>query len=278
MNIKYITCIWFFAALGLWACKNEDEPSLPEPPKILPSELQALETIAEELGMEDEDYPVHWNLDDVSTWKGIELDTLSNEETGEKYVVIGSITVYLTKAEQHLPRALRDLTALEELKVYGCAGSYFHGSLVPETVTSLLVDRINPDDPGYIKGITNWEGEVVIANKKSSLNKLKIHGVDMKMLNCRINYGAEIVDLSYNTLEGRVPQSVGRLFATQANLSHNKYTVMDNWDWWMVSISQVPNVQYNLIEEFPEKVIESDFWKEYSDCFIGNPGYVAPQP
>lgn len=275
---KALIFVAALSALCFSACKGDDEPEVPEPPaKMLPSEIEALELIAKELGMDDEEYPVHWNIEDVSTWKGIELDTLCNEETGEKYVVIKSITVYLTKEGQKLPWTLDRLTALQELKVYGCAGSLFHGSHVPETVTSLLVDRIDPDDSGYIIGMTNAKGEVCIANNKAVLNRLIIHGVDMKKFSCTFKNAAEILDLSYNTLEGDVPDSVGYLYATKANLSHNRYTSIYNWDWWESYFSNMPNVQYNLIEDIPEKIIKSDFWKEYSDCFIGNPGYVAPE-
>ena len=85
----------FAVALGsmVWSC-SDDEPTADSSPKMLASEMEALHAIYNELQMDAEGYPVHWDLEDPTTWKGIELDTIINEETGENALVIKSITIY----------------------------------------------------------------------------------------------------------------------------------------------------------------------------------------
>lgn len=268
------------AALGLGLFGCSDEPEIPKEEvalEVLSSDLSALKTIHEQLGVDAEDYPVQWNPEDMSTWKnaGITLDTITDEESQQNYLAVASITVYLTQKEERLPFGLLRLNSLKDLKVYGCAGSYFDGELIPTTVTSLLVDRLNPDDPGYIIGDTDdKDGTVILGRMKAVFSRLIMHGVDMKGINCIVHLNAEIIDLSHNTLEGVIPYNLD-ILEIPANLSYNRYKTV-YWDHWEYA-KHVPIVQYNLIEDIPEEILKSDFWKEHHENFIGNPGYKAPE-
>ena len=277
-QILYLTII--IAALGLYACDNDNEPEVPEIPlEVLPSDLSALKIVYDQLGAGKGDYPVEWELDDRSTWKnvGIEFDTITDEENQKKFLAISSITVCLTREGEELPRGLLSLKDLKDLKIYGCTGSRFDGRFVPSTVKLLLVDRLNPDDPGYILGVP-IERDQVIINMKASFNKLVIHGVDMKALNCMIRNDASIIDLSHNTLEGDVPFNL-RCFSVPANMSYNRYTNMEGgWEGLGAQDMVVPIVQYNLIDNIPKDILKSSSWKKYHENFMGKPGYVAPQP
>lgn len=269
----------FVAMVGLWACGNDNEPDEPEIPlEILPSDLSALKTVYNQLGIEKGDYPVEWKLDDRSTWKnvGIEFDTITDGENQERYLAVSSITVCLTHEGDELPWGLLNLSGLRELKVYGYTGSRFDGRLIPSTVQSLLVDRLNPDDPGYIIGVPNEDNMVILANKRAAFTNIIIHGVDMKSIDFRLQHITNI-DLSHNTLEGEVPYNLWQLW-TPANLSYNRYTGMQfGWGCW-TPYDMIPIVQYNLIEDIPESVLKSVFWKRNHENFIGNPGYKAPEP
>lgn len=269
--------------LGLWACSDDNEPAMPNEPEIpleiLPSDLSALNVIYDELGIEKGDYPVIWNLDDKSTWKnvGIELDTVVDGENQDKFLAISSITVYLSHNGDEMPRGLLSLKDLRDLKIYGCTGSRFDGRFVPSTVKSLLVDRLHPDDLGYIIGVP-IERDMVIINMRASFEKIVIHGVDMKALNCMICNDASIIDLSHNTLEGDVPFNL-RCFSVPANMSYNRYTNMEGgWEGLGAQDMVVPIVQYNLIDNIPKNILKSASWKKYHENFIGNPGYKAPEP
>lgn len=266
------------AALGLWGC-NEDEPKPETPLEVLPANVSALREIYKSLDMDSEDYPVQWNPEDMSTWKkaGITLDTITDEESGQNYLAVASITLYLTHKNDFTPEALLELSSLKDLKVYACADSYFNGRMIPASVESLLVDRLNPDDPGYIIGVPN--DKLILANRKAIFRKLVMHGIDMKSIGCIMSYDAE-VDLSHNTLEGNVPSIFGTMLRKSANLSYNKFTGLQ-WGWEIWSeyngILSVPNLQNNDFSDIPDYVFESDFWKEHHENFIGNPGYKAPE-
>ena len=271
------------AALGFWGC-NEDEPKPETPLEVLPANVSALKEIYKSLDMDSEDYPVQWNPEDMSTWKnaGITLDTITDEESGQRYLAVASITLYLPRKDGYLTDALLYLNNLKELKVYGCTGSYFNGRMIPASVESLLVDRLNPDDPGYIIGVPNGNnGTVILGQMKAVFSKLIIHGVDMKGFDCKFSLDADIFDISHNTLEGEAPNSL-RYLKNPANLSYNKYTSLDgNWDYWIASdkapdVRSMPNLQHNQIN-IPEDVLNTEFWKEHHKSFIGNPGYKAPE-
>lgn len=271
------------AALGFWGC-NEDEPKPETPLEVLPANVSALREIYKSLDMDSEDYPVQWNPEDMSTWKkaGIELDTITDEESQQSYLAVVSITLYLTHKNDFTPEALLSLGCLKDLKVYACAGSYFNGRMIPASVESLLVDRLNPDDPGYIIGVPNGNnGTVILGQMKAVFSKLIIHGVDMKGFDCKFSLDADIFDISHNTLEGEAPNSL-RYLKNPANLSYNRYTSLDgNWDYWIASdkapdVRSMPNLQHNQIN-IPEDVLNTEFWKEHHENFIGNPGYKAPE-
>lgn len=268
------------ASISLWSCGNEqNEPEIPL--EVLPSDLSALKTIYKDLSVGSGDYPVQWDLDDMSTWKnaGIEFDTIVDAAKQKSYLTVSSITIYLWYERAAPSIGLLSLENLKDLKIYGCSGSYLHGNLIPSTVESLLIDRLNPDDPGYIIGVPNpsHNNKVYLGSRKSSFKKLIVHGVDMKVVDCIVRLDASIIDLSHNTLEGEISYNYSR-FKTPANLSYNRYTGLEtgleNWSLYKT----VPIVQHNLIKDIPQSVVNSEFWEKYHENFIGNPGYKAPEP
>lgn len=271
---KYILIV--IAALGFWSC--HDEPDMPL--EVFPGDMNALKEIYTQLRADLADYPSRWSPEDKSTWKnaGIELDTIIDEENQMKYLAISSITLYLPRIGDMLPTALLDLSNLKDLKIYGYIGTYFHGDRIPSSVESLLVDRLSPEFPGYIVGVpTRYsDNAVIIGDMKPVLKNLIIHSVDMKCLDFMFQLDANI-DLSHNTLEGDIPYNL-RDLSTPANMSYNRYTGLQyGWSYWK-DYKTFPIVQYNLIDNIPQDVLQSDFWKENHEKFIGNPGYVAPQP
>ena len=274
-----------FAAVGFLACSDDhDEPELDSTPKMLASDMDALRDIYSALDMDDEYYPVHWDLDDPSTWEGIELDTIVDGETAQKAVVVKSMTLYLAKPGAELPDSLKNLSYLYELKIYGCGLSLFDGRKIPNTVKELLVDRIDPDDPNYIvgisgKSITSPNEYEVSLNYWAQYKKITIHGVQMNRIGFNSAINADI-DLSYNTLSGVVNDIFTTYLNHPADLSHNRFSSFDfSWKYLIsdeMPLRRMPNLQYNKFEEIPDYVLESDFWKAYHDRFIGNEGYVAP--
>ena len=274
----------FVMAFAFVKC-SDDEPVVDLSPKMLASEMEALQAIYSELDMDAEDYPVHWDLENPNSWEGIELDTIANEETGENVLVIKSITIYLAKLFVHVPESLRKLSYLYELKIYGCEGSYFDGRRIPNTVKKLLVDRINPDeDQGYIWGV-HYRSPIYPERLEVSLNyetcfeEVTIHGVDMQSIGFNFEWDTKI-DLSYNTLRGDVFTEYTRFLDRSANLSHNQFSSLEEgWKYWIGNYMirrSMPNLQYNDFKNIPEYVFESDFWKENHEYFIGNPGYRPP--
>lgn len=264
------------ASISLWSCGNEqNEPEIPL--EVLPSDLRGLKIFYEALGVENKDYPMQWSLEDISTWKnaGIEFDTITDAESQKNLLTVSSLTVYLLHKGDELPKGLYNLENLRDLKIYGCAGSCFDGRFIPSTVKSLLIDRLNPEDPGYIIGIPNNDGKVILGDMRASFTKLIIHGVEMKGLDCKVRIDG-IFDLSHNTLEGDVPYAFRQILAP-VNLSYNKYTGMEfGWENWSPNGMIIPIVQHNLIKDIPQSVVNSEFWKKYHENFIGNPGYKAP--
>ena len=62
-------------------------------------------------------------------------------------------------------------------------------------------------------------------------------------------------------------------------MSYNRYTNMEGgWEGLGAQDMVVPIVQYNLIDNIPKDILKSSSWKKYHENFMGNPGYVAPQP
>lgn len=280
-QILYLTIA--IAALGLYACDNDNEPDAPEIPlEVLPSDLNALKTIHNYLDVRSSDYPVQWSLDDKSTWKnaGIELDTIIDEETRIKYLTVSSITLYMLEG-YNLPYELLNLTNLKDLKIYGGPKSRFDGRLIPPSVKSLLVDRFNLDDPRYIDGVYSLPFfAVVLGNYKNVFDRIVIHGLAARRIDFRVSPDASLVDISHNRFEGEIGIDLADLkyLKTPANLSYNRFTgVYPDWNLWK-EFRAIPILRNNLIEEIPQEVLQSDFWKEYHENFIGNPGYVAPQP
>lgn len=100
MNIRLTSLIMLlFAVIGLWACGEDDEPKEPEVLEVLPSDIEALKLIHNQLGVDSEDYPAYWNPEDQSTWKnaGIELDTIIDEETQTRNLAVSALTLYVTR-------------------------------------------------------------------------------------------------------------------------------------------------------------------------------------
>ena len=278
------------AAIGsmVWSC-SDDEPAVDLSPKMLASEMEALHAIYNELNMDAKDYPVHWDLEDPTTWKGIELDTIANEETGENALVIKSITIYLAKYADQVPMSLQDLSYVTDLKIYGCAGSYFDGFRIPSTVTTLLVDRLDPNDPEYINGVLykvpnggliGPSKYAVCLNQRNIFDEVTIHGVDMEGFWISPRKPDTKIDVSGNTLRGEVFHMYTTRLTISANLSHNQLSSLDGgWHYWISDQNScycVPNLQYNDFKDIPDYVFESDFWKKYHENFIGNPGYRPP--
>ena len=257
-------------SLAYWSCN--DEPEMPEAPlELLAEDAQALELISNYFDTYAEDYPVPWTYADSTTWREIKLDTVTDEESGTRYLTVGSITLYLTSPDKYIQYHIHMFKNLKELKVYGCAGSMFSSDNVPRGLERLLIDRLDPDEPGYIM-IPKQKFDV--SRRVCTFKEVTIHGTDMKY----VDFFARLdgyFDLSHNLIEDKVSTNMTRFF-NPFNLSHNKYKVMENgWSFWKTE-NNIPNLQYNELE-IPQDIIESDFWKKHSEKFIGNPGYVAPQ-
>ena len=284
--VSYFIFLSLFTLANVQCSDDHDEPELDLSPKMLASDMDALRDIYSALDMGAEDYPVHWNLEDPSTWKGIELDTIVDRKKHKNDIVVKSMTLYLSRVGSELPDSLQNFSYLNELKVYGCTGSLFDGRKIPKEVTKLLVDRINPEDPGYIKGVHvvnpyRKEQLVVLLNVWTLYDEITIHGVDMAGIEFAWTSDA-IIDLSYNTLSIASRNFIYD-YLKSANLSHNRISSLDRgWDSWFSTMhgSQLGklNLQYNDLDNIPEDILSRSTWRLYHKNFWGNPGYRPPKP
>lgn len=273
------------ATLCLSACDDKDEPQVPVELEVLPSDIEALTDIYNELMVYADDYPSPWSPDDRSTWKnaGIELNTLTGNENQPNYLVVSSITLYLPRKSAGIPKSLRNLSGLKDLKIYGCTGSILIGQFIPETVESILIDRLNPDDPGYMEAqLVNGTFYLGPKSMEHPYQRIVIHGVNMKKIDCLLSTYASQVDLSHNTLEFIGAGVLDLKWVSKPiDLSFNRITKLqwgwDYWYYWSENDCPTPDLKYNLLDNIPEKILKSEFWKDNHEKFIGNPGYVAPE-
>ncbi|MBD5219880.1 MAG: hypothetical protein HDS72_06555 [Bacteroidales bacterium] len=264
--------------VSAWGChSNDDEPTAPPELYLLEGDSIALCHISESFNTTSANYPHPWSMADRGSWKGsIELDTIIDPETEEAALTVGALTLYIPEPSNPMTSWLCRLTNVRDFKLYACSGATFVPELLPTGCDSILVDKINPDEDGYINvTYQNWD----IAREMDRLNwafsKVVVHGLDITTINYACYLDA-IIDLSGNQLEGCVDASFGRL-AHRANLSHNNYTwMMSDWAYWDSDFVNVPDLQYNDIP-IPQEILDTDFWRENHERFIGNPGYQAPK-
>lgn len=266
--MKHVIVIAVMVSLvGIAACS--DDPDVPRLP-LLQSDSLALVEISKALGTDDADYPVRWTPADRTTWTEIELDTITDKATGMRYLAVSSLTVYLMREGQITPFYISKLLNLNELRIYGCNGALIAPDWLSPSIESLLIDRLNPDDKGYME-IANGSG-VFYFHSRSPLSSVTIHGLRMKSTSFVFATSGSI-DLSDNTLEGEV--STNFRLCPRVNLSHNNFSALwKGWDKWCVEDGYVPDLQYNDIE-IPEDILNTDFWRDNHEKFIGNPGYHA---
>ena len=275
---KIIVAIATLLPILLWNCSNEPEAPAPPSLKMRLLDSVVINKISRQLNTTSDEYPVPWNPADKSTWREIQLDTVYDEDQGQ-CLAVGAITLYITKGNGN-PYELRWLSDLKELYIFGCTDSYFYGEYIPSNVNTLVIDRLNPDDPGFIKVIN--DDLYLDEERKPEKNvrfprgvlfkKIVIHGLDMNNIELRSHLDSDI-DLSGNQLNGDVP-SWFHIMSKSANLNHNNFSGLEgDWDSW-VNKSTIPNLQYNNIE-IPAEILETEFWKMHGHKFIGNPGYAA---
>ena len=134
------------------------------------------------------------------------------------------------------------------------------------------MDKIDYNVPGYINVVDRkWD----TVRDLPAFDKIVAHWLDVNYFDARVYY-TSIVDISNNQLDGNVDTQLRR-FVIPVNLSHNKYTGLDGgWETWMSDNYELPNLQYNDIS-IPEEILDTDFWRENHERFIGNPGYQAPK-
>lgn len=268
--MKHLLVLLFAMAALLFAACNDDPGVAPAKLPLLESDSLALVAISKALDTDAVNYPVRWSPADRSTWKEIRLDTVTDETSGKQYLAVGYITIYLTQEGHKTPYDIKYLSNLKELHIYGCAGSIINPHVIPAATTTLLIDRLNPADKGYMLldyGVTAFE----IPYQGSLLFNVTIHGLKMKSASYWFDpYGN--INMSDNTLEGEVPCAYRT--CRNVNLRHNNYTAMQqDWNAWRGAC--VPDLKYNDIE-IPADILDTDFWRENHKMFIGNPGYRAP--
>ncbi|MDE6136801.1 MAG: hypothetical protein K2F97_04930 [Muribaculaceae bacterium] len=269
--MKHLLAIFFaMASLLFVACNDEPEVAptqLPVHLPILERDSVALVWISKMLDTEARDYPVRWSPADRSTWKEIRLDTITDEATGKQFLAVGALTIYQTHEGELTPLFISDLKYIKDLRIYGCRGAII--DCLPRSLKSLLIDRLDPDEKYYMDLNNDNVKLDIITN--STLSDLTIHGLRISEVYFRFLEDSRI-DLSDNTLEGCVLSSLG--FCLHVNLSHNNYRAMD-WTFWTGPAKSVPDLQGNNIE-IPDDIIDTNFWRENHEKFIGNPGYRAP--
>ena len=275
--------MWVFLPLlmaAAWGChSNDDDPTAPPELYLLEGDSIALCHISESFKTASSVYPHPWSVEDKSTWNGsIVLDTVIDPDTDEPCLAVGALTLYIVEPDKYSPMNgwLSRLKNVRDFKLYACSDATIDPRCLPIGCDSILIDKINPEEPGYIN-VTNNEWD--IANKMISnswtFSKVIIHWVNVAQMNYMVYYSA-IQDLSNNQLAGEVDAIEGR-FENRVNLSHNKYTkLMSGWEYWDSDFVNVPDLQYNDIP-IPQEILDTDFWRENHERFIGNPGYQAPK-
>ena len=279
--MKKCNLIWFYlpllAVLG-WGCSDKADEPVAEPELyLLPSDSLALVRISESFKTESAVYPHPWSVADRSSWEGsIRLDTLVDEETGTAVLTVGALTLYIPEPSNPMNTALTQLRHVRDFKLYACPGAIVQPGCTPIGCDSILIDKIDPQASGYIKVYDQvWDISTYMQAVGWGFDKVVIRGTDINFINFIVDYNA-VIDLSNNLLDGNVDYIMGR-FTNRVNLSHNKYTGLGaGWDNWVYFECNVPNLQYNDIP-IPEWVLDTDFWQKNHECFIGNPGYKAPE-
>ena len=257
-----------------WGCHSkDDEPTAQPEIYLLPMDSLALSYISANFNTESADYPHPWSMTDRSSWKGnIELDTIVDPDTNTPYLVVGALTLYITEPSDPMDGYLGLLKNVRDFKLYACPGATFRPGCIPYGCDSVLVDKIDYNVPGYINVVDRKWNTV---RDLPAFDKIVAHWLDVNYFDARVYY-TSIVDISNNQLDGNVDTQLRR-FVIPVNLSHNKYTGLDGgWETWMSDNYELPNLQYNDIP-IPEEILDTDFWRENHERFIGNPGYQAPK-
>ncbi len=289
---RFFKAAMIVAAFCLAACSSNDEPKPPLALKWLESDSIALRTISVQLQTNSGSYPVPWSVEDRSTWKDIKLGRVvidkSERETESDSLALAVVefTMYLPESGEKMPMWLLKLKYLDKLAIYARPGAIVRPNFIPYSLKSLLIDRMGPEDDGYIllDSLDSPDQRCLHLDHRMVLDNIEVHGVDMTDFSFSWTYNSKI-DLSHNQLSGEVPPFAGSVY-NQMNLSHNKYTKVyggwKHWIQWTMNESNIngskwdffthPNLQYNEIEDF-RSAKHTKFWYEYENDFIGNPGY-----
>lgn len=262
--------------LTVWSCHNEPQVSQI---KWLESDSIALVNISYEYRTASESYPHPWNVQDRSTWEGnVELGPITDPRTGEPALAVSSLTLYIDEPSNPMGKSLLDLEYLRDFKYFACPGAVFNPHFIPIGCDSLTVDKIDPNEGGYIKVPGGkWYTWAEIFDYNWLFSKLIVHWVDTREITFLATDDAK-VDLSYNQLDVALINYINEICGP--NLSHNKFTAdKDCWSLLMELGNRpdlpFPNLQYNEIE-IPEDLLGTEFWINHHEYFIGNPGYIAP--
>ena len=268
----------------LAACSSDDEPK-PVALKWMERDSLALQSLAYELQTKSDGYPVPWDFEDKSTWKGVKVDTvvldiLERERASDSLALaVVELTMYLHEPEQVTPHALKELKHLKKLSIYAVPGATVYPGYIPHRVKSLIIDRYGSEKEGYI--LIRHE-RCLYLDYRMVLDYIEVHGTDMTHFSFGYNYDS-MIDLSHNQLSGEIRPEMCRT-RTPMNLSHNKYSSIKggwtNWTDWVINNDNYenpffshPNVRYNEFDNIPEEVKNSEFWWMYGSSFIGNPGH-----
>lgn len=262
--------------LTTWGC--HDEASAPQPElSLLESDSIALCHISQSFETEPTDYPHPWSVSERSTWDGsITLDTIVDETTEQAFLVVSALTLYIPQPSNPMDSWLKELRHLRTFHLYACTDATFVPDFIPIGVDTLKVDKINPNESGYIKVPSKrWDTADDMDDYRWAYSKIAVHGLDISYINISVYYDA-LIDLSNNLLNKEV-DIIYSYFINKADLSHNKYTGLSGgWNFWMFEDRNIPNLQYNEIP-IPEEILATDFWSKNHELFIGNPGYQAPK-
>lgn len=272
--------------LLLAACSSDDEPK-PVALKWMERDSLTLQSLAYELQTKSDGYPVPWDFEDKSTWKGIKVDTvvldiLDRERASDSLALaVVEFTMYLHEPEQKMPHTLKELKHLKKLSIYAVPGAIVYPYSIPKRVKSLIIDRMGSkgDGPIYLTSISSpvlrFDGRIV-------LDYIEVHGTDMTHFSFGYTYDS-MIDLSYNQLSVEILPEMCRT-RTPMNLSHNKCrSIKGGWTKWIGVVMNNddyahpffshPNLRYNGFDNIPEEVKNSEFWWMYGSSFIGNPGH-----
>lgn len=255
------------------ACENDEIVSVPEL-QWLPSDSTTITAIAKVYDTMSADYPSPWNPANRSTWgDNLRLDTVIDPATGEACLAVGALTLYQPEQDYKAWAVVADLKHVKEFRFFANPDVSFDVRMIPVGTKTLIVQKINASDEGYID-TGDWNIAPTMNRNEWSFQTCIINGTNAKNINCVLDFDGT-VDLSGNQLEQRVNHLLC-LFDNQVNLSHNNLTTIDCGFEGLQKYESIPDFSYNNIK-IPAWLTETEWWTRHHRCFIGNPGYVAPK-